>query len=219
MLAITMVGWVWLIIDGVKWFAWNFSGWASAFFGEPEVAIEHLTRAMRLCPLDPIMFNMRGGTAFAHFWAGQYEEALVWAERALRERPNYVLVMRVLTAGYAFTARLTEARATLVRLLQFDPTLSVSTLKVRCLSLSEIQSCWQLTSNGRCSCLMREVCSLIWLALVGAFRSRVSLEAENTILRHQLNVLRRQSPKRPTFGMLDRGLYLWLRRCCAPWRS
>jgi hypothetical protein len=33
---------------------------------------------------------------------------------------------------------------------------------------------------------MLEVCSLIWLALVGAFRSRASLEAENTILRHQL---------------------------------
>ena len=59
---------------------------------------------------------------------------------------------------------------------------------------------------------MREVCSLIWLALVGAFRSRVSLEAENTILRHQLNVLRRQSPKRPTFGMLDRLIFAGLYR-------
>ena len=59
---------------------------------------------------------------------------------------------------------------------------------------------------------MREVCSLIWLALVGAFRSRVSLEAENTILRHQLNVLRRKSPKRPTFGMLDRLVFVGLYR-------
>jgi hypothetical protein len=59
---------------------------------------------------------------------------------------------------------------------------------------------------------MPEVCSLIWLALVGAFRSRVSLEAENTILRHQLNVLRRQSPKRPTFGMLDRLIFAGLHR-------
>ena len=65
---------------------------------------------------------------------------------------------------------------------------------------------------GRCSCLMREVCSLIWLALVGAFRSSASLEAENTILRHQLNVLRRQSPKRPTFGMLDRLIFAGLYR-------
>ena len=59
---------------------------------------------------------------------------------------------------------------------------------------------------------MREVCSLIWLALVGAFRSRVSLEAENTILPHQLNVLRRKSPKRPTFGMLDRLVFVGLYR-------
>jgi hypothetical protein len=38
---------------------------------------------------------------------------------------------------------------------------------------------------------MRDVCSLIWLALVGLFQSRVSLEAEILALRHQLNVLRR----------------------------
>src|ERR1700704_1493765 len=59
---------------------------------------------------------------------------------------------------------------------------------------------------------MREVCSLIWLALVGAFRSRASLEAENTILRHQLNVLQRKSSKRPTFGMLDRLIFAGLYR-------
>jgi hypothetical protein len=59
---------------------------------------------------------------------------------------------------------------------------------------------------------MPEVCSLIWLALVGAFRSRASLEAEDTILRHQLNVLRRQSPKRPSFGMLDRLIFAGLYR-------
>ena len=62
---------------------------------------------------------------------------------------------------------------------------------------------------------MREVCSLIWLALAGAFRSRASLEAENMILRHQLNVLRRNSPKRPNFGMLDRLIFAGL-YCLAP---
>jgi hypothetical protein len=64
------------------------------------------------------------------------------------------------------------------------------------LSLSETQSCWQLISSRAMLLLMREVCSLFWVALVGAFRSRASLEAENTILRHQLNVLRRKSPSR-----------------------
>src|SRR5260370_25507457 len=59
---------------------------------------------------------------------------------------------------------------------------------------------------------MRKVCSLIWLALVGAFRSRASLEAENMILRHQLNVLQRKSSKRPTFRMLDRLIFAGLYR-------
>ncbi len=58
---------------------------------------------------------------------------------------------------------------------------------------------------------MRDVCRLIWLALVGLLQSRVSLEVEILALRHQLNVLRRKSSKKPTFTIIDRlvfaGLY------------
>jgi hypothetical protein len=58
---------------------------------------------------------------------------------------------------------------------------------------------------------MRDVCRLIWSALVGLLQSRVSLEVEILALRHQLNVLRRKSPKKPTFTIIDRlvfaGLY------------
>jgi hypothetical protein len=41
-----------------------------------------------------------------------------------------------------------------------------------------------------------DVLTLIWWAIIGLFRSGVSLEAEILTLRHQLNVLRRKSPKR-----------------------
>ena len=60
---------------------------------------------------------------------------------------------------------------------------------------------------------MREACSLIWSALVLLFRSRASLAAEILVLRHQINILRRHSPKRQTFSAMDRlifaGLYRW----------
>src|SRR5712664_2718949 len=59
---------------------------------------------------------------------------------------------------------------------------------------------------------MRDVCSLIWLALVGLFQSRVSLEAEILALRHQLNVLRRKSPQRLTFSSVDRLVFAGLYR-------
>jgi hypothetical protein len=46
---------------------------------------------------------------------------------------------------------------------------------------------------------MREAYSLVWSVLVLLFRSRVSLEAEILILRHQLNIQRRHLPKRLAF--------------------
>ena len=59
---------------------------------------------------------------------------------------------------------------------------------------------------------MRDAFSLIWLALIGLFRSRASLQAENLTLRHQLNVLRRKSPQRLTFTSIDRLVFAGLYR-------
>lgn len=59
---------------------------------------------------------------------------------------------------------------------------------------------------------MVAVCGFIWCALVEFFRPRASLEAEISVLRHQLTVLRRKSAKRSTFRKFDRlifaGLYV-----------
>jgi len=57
---------------------------------------------------------------------------------------------------------------------------------------------------------MNELCRLMWCGLIGFFRSRASLEAEILVLRHQLNILRRKSPKRPTFGSIDRLIFAGL---------
>ena len=58
---------------------------------------------------------------------------------------------------------------------------------------------------------MRDTCRLLWLLLIGLFRSRASLEAENLALRQQIIVLRRTAPKRLCFNTFDRliivGLY------------
>src|SRR5229473_2477008 len=59
---------------------------------------------------------------------------------------------------------------------------------------------------------MSDLCSLIWWTLIGIFRPRAALEAENLVLRHQLNVLRRKSPKRLTFGNVDRLVFTALYR-------
>src|SRR5260221_4088930 len=59
---------------------------------------------------------------------------------------------------------------------------------------------------------MSDLCRLIWCALIGLFRPRAALEAEILDLRHQLNVLRRKSPKRVVFGNVDRLVFTALYR-------
>jgi transposase InsO family protein len=57
---------------------------------------------------------------------------------------------------------------------------------------------------------MGDLCRLIWCVLAGLFRSRAALQAEVLVLRHQLNVLRRTSPKRLVFSNLDRLVFAGL---------
>src|SRR5262249_15805442 len=59
---------------------------------------------------------------------------------------------------------------------------------------------------------MREAYSLVWSVLVSLVRSRVSLEAEILILRHQLNIQGRHLRKRLAFSAMDRLIFVGLYR-------
>jgi hypothetical protein len=50
---------------------------------------------------------------------------------------------------------------------------------------------------------MGDILKLIWWTVVGLFRLRDSLETKILTLRHQLNMLRRKSPKRLVFSDFD----------------
>jgi TolB-like protein/class 3 adenylate cyclase len=118
-----------LVLNPNLSWALHSSGWTKAFLGDPDAAIQHLTHAMRLSPLDPLSFRAQGGIAFAHFLAGRYEEAITWAEAALRERPNYGAALRELAAASALLGRMPAAQKAMVRLREIDPTRRVSTVK------------------------------------------------------------------------------------------
>ena len=55
--------------------------------------------------------------------------------------------------------------------------------------------------------------------LVAPLRTQAQLEAEVTLLRHQLNVLRRQAPPKPRLTAADRLLLVWLWRLFPSLRS
>src|ERR1700730_12324001 len=75
------------------------------------------------------------------------------------------------------------------------------------LSLSSIQSCWEVTENRAMLVPDARFVSIDLWDFQHLLRSRVALEAEILVLRQQINVLRRANPKRLRFVSID-GLIL-----------
>jgi TolB-like protein/class 3 adenylate cyclase/Tfp pilus assembly protein PilF len=107
--------------------SWNLSGWVRIWLNQPEIAIEHFARAMRLSPLDPAFHAMETGTASAHIRAGRYEAASLWAEKALRDQPNSPDALQMLVVSSAAAGDLEKARRTMQRLRQVAPRRRIST--------------------------------------------------------------------------------------------
>jgi TolB-like protein/class 3 adenylate cyclase len=108
--------------------AWHLSGWVRIWQEKPGMAIEHIERAIRLSPHDPLMFIMQNGTAVAHFLAGRYDDASAWSERALRNQTDYLSALRVAAASHAYAGRPFQAQKAMARIRQIDPELRTSNL-------------------------------------------------------------------------------------------
>lgn len=109
--------------------AWFLGGFLRALRGEPDVAIEHFARAMRLSPLDPETYRMQAGMALAHLFARRYDTASSWAEKAVRDLPSFLMVVAVAAASHALAGRTVEARRSMDHLRQLGPVLRISDLR------------------------------------------------------------------------------------------
>ncbi len=109
--------------------AWFLGGILEVWHGEPDGAIEHFARAMRLSPLDPEMYRMQAGTALAHLFAGRFDTASSWAEKASRDLPSFLIPASIIAASHALAGRTDEARRAMDHLRQLNSTLRISNLE------------------------------------------------------------------------------------------
>ena len=108
--------------------AWQRSGWLRIYAGDCELAIEHLKRAMRLSPLDPLMHLAHTAMALGYFLLENFDEASAWAERSLHLRSNWPPALRVLVMSNALAGREQAARQAMTRLRLMQPRLRISNL-------------------------------------------------------------------------------------------
>ncbi len=109
--------------------AWFLGGILRALHGETDAAIENLNHAVRLSPLDPEMFRMQVGMALAHFFAGHFDAAADWAEKALGNLPSLLIAAALVAASHALGGRMDKADVAMQRLRKIDPSLRLGTLK------------------------------------------------------------------------------------------
>jgi tetratricopeptide (TPR) repeat protein len=113
------------------------AGWNEAMLSNPVKALQLLRRAERLSPRDPRAWYMASAAALAYFAAGQFEEAVACARRALAQNPRFTRTLRVLASSLAKLGREDDAKHVMQDLLTIEPHLTVSKLRWRLRHMNE----------------------------------------------------------------------------------
>ena len=109
--------------------AWRVCGWISVWQGRHDVAISQIDKALRLSPIEPLIYSSYGAMAAACCYRHQYPDALLWAAKALARQPNFVPSLRVSIIAHVCLDQLEEARTLMLRPRIIEPDMTISRLR------------------------------------------------------------------------------------------
>jgi adenylate cyclase len=112
--------------------AWTLCSCTNTYLGETKTAIERAERALRLSPLDPLIFFYLHNLGMAHYVNGSYEDAVSWASKALMYKKTFRASLRVLATSPVALGRVSEAQQTARLLLEAQPDFRLSAYKLLC---------------------------------------------------------------------------------------
>ncbi|MBJ6126662.1 adenylate/guanylate cyclase domain-containing protein [Microvirga splendida] len=115
-----------LSLDPNSAWAWNRSGWLHNYQDDPEIAIQHFERSLRLSPFDPMAFNCEMGIGCAHFIAKRYDLAAQWQEKALMSKPRTAWIHRTLAPAYSLAGEADKARESVGELVKGYPGIRIA---------------------------------------------------------------------------------------------
>jgi adenylate cyclase len=85
-----------------------------------------LSAAIRVSPVDPLLYQTLTGMGYALIELGRFDEAIVAGKKAQRQNPSFPITYRCLASALAHLGRDAEARDAAARLLQLDPSFTIS---------------------------------------------------------------------------------------------
>jgi adenylate cyclase len=114
-----------------SYYTWHARAWVCKIAGRPEEALRSFERAIRVSPVDPLLYVSFAGMGYALIELGRFDEAVVAGKKALRQNPSYPSTYRVLTSAFAQLGRDAEARDAAARMLESDPAFTISAFIAR----------------------------------------------------------------------------------------
>jgi TolB-like protein/DNA-binding SARP family transcriptional activator len=111
--------------------AWSFSALARAWLGDGERAIEEINKAIALSPYDPLMYWYSSTAGMAYLADEQYDRAVEYLLRSLRENQTFTSTYRLLAIASQLAGKAEQARRTVHHLLQLEPGLTVARFRDR----------------------------------------------------------------------------------------
>ena len=106
--------------------AWMSRGWVYRNAGLPEEGLRSFERAIHMSPVDPELYRVFIGIAYALIELGRFDEAIVAGKKAQRQNPSFPMTYRCLASAFAHLGRNTEAREAAARALELDPAFTIS---------------------------------------------------------------------------------------------
>jgi adenylate cyclase len=94
-----------------------------SFDGRWGESVPEYKKAMRLNPIPP--HNHLWSLGLSYAFTGQYDEAITWCEKAVRQAPDSLLDRMMMAVVYSFSGRDEEARAEAAEVLRIQPKFSL----------------------------------------------------------------------------------------------
>jgi adenylate cyclase len=106
--------------------AWNCIGHVYRVAGLLEEAVRSFERALRVSPVDPWLQHSFAGKGYAFIELRRFDEAIAAGKKALRLNSSHPGAYRVLASAFAHLGRDGETREAAARLLEVDPSFTIS---------------------------------------------------------------------------------------------
>jgi class 3 adenylate cyclase len=101
--------------------AWSLDGFAWLYLGDHARSLSSIHRALRLNPTDVRSPMLMGGIATIHFLRGEFDQAVNWAEKGLRESPTNMFSLRAMAMSAVKLGDGARAAAAASKLVELYP--------------------------------------------------------------------------------------------------